>query len=330
MRQWLVDHPGDAAMIGALDRTAETLGDTPTGPIDVEAALDRVKARFNDPVVGSLAGRSGVAGTDRMRRQYADRNIRTENRYGWRIAAGLLVAALGAWTWHFARTRTETGNAELAASSYDSGVGKPDTVHLADGSSVVLAPGSHLSVSARYGAGERQVDLRGEAYFDVVHDDTRPFVVHAGGAVIRDVGTTFAVRAREDAVVRVAVTSGAILLGSTTGAADSGVVLHQGDAGTVGARGVVHATRGGATDDDVAWKEGRLVFRNASLSEVAAEVKRWYGIELRFDDAALAQGHLTHTAMAGEPVENLLNIIAQTRGARWEKRGDTVDMHPGR
>jgi transmembrane sensor len=323
VRGWMGGHAGDAAMVEALDRSAERLGDVSTGPIDVEAALARVKSRIHDPVVTPI-------GDGAARQRFAGRALPAERRVGWRIAAAVVVVALGAWTWHLARTGTERGDQQLAVSSYDSGIGKRDTVRLADGTTVILAPRSHLEVSANDGKAEREVELKGEGFFDVVHDDARPFVIHAGGAVIRDVGTSFSVKARDEAPVRVAVSSGAVLLGSAAGATDSGVVLHSGDAGTVGAKGTVHAMRGGATDDDTAWKDGRLVFREAPLSVVAAEVQRWYGVELRIDSSVARGGGLTHTAVAGEPVENLLNIMAQTRGARWERRGDTVYMHSGR
>ena len=113
---------------------------------------------------------------------------------------------------------------------YVSAVGKRDSVRLADGSRVILGPASQLVVPAAFGQRGREVELHGEAYFDVVHDTTRPFVVRAGDATIRDIGTSFAVRSDSGPRLQVVVTAGAVALRGRT---DSAAILHAGDVGTV-------------------------------------------------------------------------------------------------
>jgi ferric-dicitrate binding protein FerR (iron transport regulator) len=81
--------------------------------------------------------------------------------------------------------------------------------------------------------------------------------------------------------------------------------------------------RGGATADDTAFTRGALVLRDAPLSQVATELRRWYGIELRLTDSATARRRLTAT-FAGESPEQAMAIIGAALGARIERRGDTV------
>ena len=118
--------------------------------------------------------------------------------------------------------------------TYATGVGKRDSVRLADGSRVVLGPQSRLVVPRDYGQARRAVELTGDAYFDVRHDASKPFSVHANGAMIEDIGTTFAVESDVDGgATSVAVVTGSVRLRSATSAASAGVVLAAGDRGTL-------------------------------------------------------------------------------------------------
>jgi transmembrane sensor len=87
--------------------------------------------------------------------------------------------------------------------------------------------------------------------------------------------------------------------------------------------------RGAATDDDVSWLRGRLVYRDAPLAHVRADLRRWYGLELVLADSALAARHLT-ASFAGEPPDEVLRVIGLALGAAIERRGDTAVVRPRR
>ena len=110
---------------------------------------------------------------------------------------------------------------------YTTAVGQRDSVRLPDGTRVVLGPGSRLAVDQGYGTSHREVGLRGEAYFDAQHGGAHPFVVRAGNATVRDVGTVFAIHSDPGDGVRVVVASGAVVLQSRNTPGDSGVLLRQ-------------------------------------------------------------------------------------------------------
>ena len=92
----------------------------------------------------------------------------------------------------------------------------------------------------------------------------------------------------------------------------------------------VTAERQSVRDDDVAWTTGRLVFRDASLTRVAGEIRRWYGVSLRITDSTLLNRHVT-ASFAGEPIDQVLKILGLSLGARVEREGDsaTVTMKQG-
>jgi transmembrane sensor len=99
--------------------------------------------------------------------------------------------------------------------------------------------------------------------------------------------------------------------------------LRPGDIGVVLPGGRVETRRGAATPDDLAWTRGRLVFRNATMPELRADLRRWYGVELRVTDSALVHRHFSGT-FAGEPAQQVIDAIALAFGARVERRGDTT------
>lgn len=239
------------------------------------------------------------------------------------VAAAVTVILTGALLWQRSRDNSVSDASGAVARSYRSGLGSADSVRLPDGSRVVLAPQSELIVSADYGARQREVELRGVGYFDVTHDDARPFTVRSRGATIRDVGTIFTVRSDSDGSLRVGVQEGAVLIERTGVSAEPGVLLHQGDLATMSPGEPVVAQRGVVGPDDAAWTSGRLVFRESSLSDVASELRRWYGVELRAADERIAGRHLT-AEFRGEPLDQIVRELSLALDAGIERRGDTL------
>jgi transmembrane sensor len=248
----------------------------------------------------------------------------------WRAAAILAAAAAVVVAARLVLQRSGEERSSLADAgtgrTFATAIGKRDSLRLPDGGRVVLGPASKLVVAAAYGRETREVELHGEAYFDVVHDTTRPFVVRAGDVSVRDVGTSFAVRADSGRVVQVVVTSGSVMLRSAA-TADSGVLLATGDMGTVQQDGRVTSRHLVEAGQYLAWMRDSLVFRDASLAEVSDELRRWYGITLRVDDSSLAERHLTMT-FAGDPLDRVLRVIGLGLGADVERRGDTAFVKP--
>lgn len=310
VRAWLAEDPARHDVLSALDTTLDRVA-APPADLDVEAALRRVHARMDQPETPVIPLRAPV-----RRAAPAPRRAMPAP---WLRAAAAIVLLLGvAW---FAWRMTGPG-ASSSLVAYTTGIGERDTVRLRDGTTVILGPASRLAVAEGYGRRSRQVHLRGEALFDVRHDDARPFTVRAGQAWVRDIGTTFSVTADSAAGVRVVVTQGAVALRAADEAEDREVVLQRGDRGTLAA-GRVRAERAAATEDDVAWTRGRLVFRDAPFPQVAADLRRWYGVELRAADAAVAGRRLT-ASFQGEPPDAVLRVVGLALGAEVEVRGDTA------
>jgi transmembrane sensor len=311
VRSWLEANPQDRELVHRLDAAA-TL-DTPAD-VDVEAALGRAHRKLAAAERPSLRLERGGAGGAAKPTRSRVRSI---------IAVATIAVAAGV---AFAVVQNRTVSREPAGAStkhYVAGTGKTDSVLLGDGSRVILGPQSTLEVPGTFGAGERTVKLTGDAYFDVRHDASKPFSVRAGSAVIQDIGTTFTIESDGGDVATVSVVEGSVSLNRADAASTAGVVLAAGDRGSLGAAGDARVERNVVRPEDTAWISGRLAFRDAPLSRVAAEVERWYGVTLVVADSSLLERRVT-TSFEGESADKVLQILELTLGAQITRTGDTA------
>ncbi|MBI1682810.1 FecR family protein [Caulobacter hibisci] len=159
-----------------------------------------------------------------------------------------------------------------AGTVYSTGVGERRTVALEDGSRIDLAPGSRMTV--RFTRGERHVDLGdAQAFFDVAKDSSRPFVIAAGDTRVRVVGTRFDVR-RRDGQVAVGVERGLVEV-STQGAKTYRLPPGRGLTHVEGAKSAKLADL--VPGEAAAWRDGRLIYRDRPLTEVAGDLNRLFG-----------------------------------------------------
>ena len=244
---------------------------------------------------------------------------RAQTRRRWRwvgIAAGfaLLVgaSALGAIHWRDRRGAVETVVTRA---------GQRLIVHLADKSTITLGPASTLRYD-RSGR-NREMTLEGLADFRVQHDPARPFVVHAGGTDIADIGTDFVVRSyASDSAVHVAVNTGVVSVRNRVG--DRGELLvHAGEVA------LVHGVSAPLQVLDVnpvaftAWIAGTLTFDDEEFADIARELGRWFDVDIRSADSTLGSRRIT--AIYNNPsLPSVLDALSATLGARYERTGRII------
>ena len=190
-------------------------------------------------------------------------------------------------------------------------LGEQRSVLLADGSRVTLNTASTIQVNLH---GRREVRLvQGEALFDVAHDAARPFVVRAGNALLKDVGTQFNVDMHSNATTvtvvegQVAVDSpgakelaGAQADNSGRGAVEP-LILGANDRVLVTPAGVGTPQRGVNVAASVAWTQRQLMFERRPLSEVAEEFNRYNRDRIDIDSEELRRQEVTGVFDAKDP-----------------------------
>jgi transmembrane sensor len=301
----------DAALREALSAAGSAFSHSRVRPsVDVDAAWRKFKNRIE------LADDTPVMELRTGRRWWSNGGVLL------RAAAALAVIAGTAEVWRRVSADSTAGSATVAsvAGAFETARGERRSINLPDGSQVELGVASSLMVAAAYGAPAREVTLSGEAFFRVEHDQARPFRVLARGAVVEDLGTEFAIRAYDaDSALRVAVVSGEV----SVKAAESPVHLAARDVAVVSAQGAVAVIRGVDVEAYSAFSAGRLVFDNATLGQVFAELERWYDVEIRVTDAAVRARRLTVPFEPGATLDTVLQTIELTiEGVRFSRRGD--------
>lgn len=156
--------------------------------------------------------------------------------------------------------------------------GGENTVILADGTTVHLNAGSKLTYPVRFAGKRRVVALEGEAYFDVVKDETRPFIVQTHLGEVTVLGTAFNINAYTDASVYTTLVHGEVQFSSSS---IGTIILSPGEQAVVSANG--SEKRMVDLDEYVGWVDGRYVFNNRPLGEIMQTFERWYDIQVYYE-----------------------------------------------
>ncbi|HEX6866132.1 MAG TPA: FecR domain-containing protein [Caulobacteraceae bacterium] len=210
--------------------------------------------------------------------------------------------------------------------TFESGRGEVRDVRLTDGSSVTL--GADSAIAVRFERDSRHVRLkRGEAMFDVAHDASRPFDVRAADTRVTVLGTRFTVKAAPDAVrvnviqgvVRVAKAQSPIIAPFMT--ADRGRRITRGER-LESRRGEPLQSLPTADPKAVApWTEGRLVYEDASLAEVVADLNRYLPTEVELANEALGEMRVTG-ALDQDQASRFLNSLPGTLPVKIRRTAD--------
>ncbi len=158
--------------------------------------------------------------------------------------------------------------------------GQKSKIYLPDGTSVWLNSESSVSYVDGFEIDQRRVELIGEAYFDIVKDAKKPFVVKANNVSVMALGTSFNVRDYQDEdQVNISLTTGEVLV--TTNNDLSKVYLHPGEQVILGRTDgrIVESKFDPRTT--IGWKDGLIYFENASYAEITKKLQRWYGVKFK-------------------------------------------------
>lgn len=237
------------------------------------------------------------------------------------VAAGLLI------TWSVSKLAWPGGR-QPAVAEVVAPRGTTKEAILPDGSHVRLGAESSIRYAAAFDDPAREVELRGMAYFDVVHDPARPFIVHLrNGITTKVLGTRFVVVAYpESPHVQVAVAEGRVAL-SSGGSAPAEVTIGAGEAGQVDGTTAPTVAKDTSVETHFAWIKGVLVLKDRPLAEALVELGRWYDAPLKVEDPRLAS-RLISTTADDVPLQDVLENITLALGARSVLRGDTTVIVP--
>jgi transmembrane sensor len=332
VEQWLAADPRRRAELAELRRWWTDAAAIPPAS-RVDAMWTRLAYRMHAGASGAPAGGADHAAPGGLPRRHAPMlhlaATPERRRPRWvAVAAGLAacatIAAGGLLVMRRPPAARQPVVAEAPPREFTTARGQHATIRLADGTRVELGFASTLRVRPFTG-GRRELTLEGEAVFDVVHDSTQPFVVHAANAVTEDLGTTFSVRAYPgDSAVRVVVVSGKVAMRARDAAgAGNATVLGPGELGRLDLRGRVQVQSRVDTTAYLAWLAQRVAYANERLGDIAADLERRFDVTVRIADAAAASQRVTVDLPAAS-LDDVLDAVAVPLGLRHRRTGRTV------
>ena len=196
-------------------------------------------------------------------------------------------------------------------------------VVLPDGSTVTLKQGSTLQYQSDFGKHKRQVLLTGEAFFDVSPDVIHPFIIETKAFSIKVVGTSFNVRTNLDGFSNVDVDDGIVEVAFKRNKKEV-FRLQRGEALMVKREGTV-PKKMIASQNNWAWKSGRLSFRDETLEQVFMVLQRNYGWLFRVDDASILKEQMGAEFSESDP-EYVLQVICQTFNLEAHRENNIVTL----
>jgi ferric-dicitrate binding protein FerR (iron transport regulator) len=245
----------------------------------------------------------------------------------WRMAAGIaaiLVISLAIWKW--------TGNSKeeklVAGTVYNKATLVIDkmadyTRHLVlpDGSTVILNANSKLDLSGNFSGNTREVILVGEAYFDIAHDEKKPFIIHTGQIKTTVLGTAFNINAYPDAKkITISVTRGKVKVENNKKVLGVLIPDQQITCNVMAAVAEQHPVN--ATTIVTDWTKQDMAFEDVSFEKIIQLLNRRYGVDISFNNPALRNCTIKAFFNGTESLEKVLDVLCIISNASYVMAAD--------
>lgn len=212
--------------------------------------------------------------------------------------------------------------------------GQRVSLTLSDGTKIWINSESKLTYPSDFSPSSRKVLLEGEAYFEVSHNERSPFIVESPLINVKVLGTTFNVRAYQEEETSVTLSKGKVEVApafSEKGEGDLPVECRAEKIILKPRQQVTYSSQGGfvLTDDvDVSnlknWVTGQFFFRDQPLSRIAKELERRFDVRILIQDTALAGEVFTCHTRSGASLDQILEILKETRRMNYVKKEKTI------
>ncbi len=194
-------------------------------------------------------------------------------------------------------------------------------ISLSDGTMVVLNSGSRLDFPVGFHGDKREVRLTGEAYFEVMKDPLKPFIVTSGAGSTEVLGTKFNVSSYpEDKFISTTLLEGKVRFISAR--MDTAVVLKPGEQANLSSGQL--SVREVNAADFMGWKDNKFIFRDAALAHIMKQLSRWYNIEVDYN--SLPDRNIYANISADVPLSEVLRMLSVTSGLKFKVEGRRISV----
>jgi ferric-dicitrate binding protein FerR (iron transport regulator) len=205
-------------------------------------------------------------------------------------------------------------------------LGMQSTIVLSDGTKVYLNAGTTLKYPARFVAKNREVEVSGEAFFEVSPDATHPFIVTAENMAVRVLGTTFNIKAyREEENIEVTLETGNVEV--SFGNRKTVEYLIAGQQTVFNKHTQMFRKQHVNLDYYITWKEGKFYFNSATFGSIARQLERRFNVQIHIASETLKQTVFTGDFVRNENLEQILRVMKADKRIRYTIDGDQINIY---
>jgi ferric-dicitrate binding protein FerR (iron transport regulator) len=200
--------------------------------------------------------------------------------------------------------------------------GKKIQIGLPDGTQVWVNSGSKLKYPSSFTGNKRELYLEGEAYFDVAHDEKRPFIIHTGKVFTQVLGTAFNIKAYGSSKMSVTVARGKVSVGlqrKLLSILTPNQCLSYNQVNGDAKKYKVNASR-------LRWMNGDLIFDNTNLGEAAQVLERWYNVKITFANPKAKAYQFTASFLKHEDIDQVMNVLSELSRFRYERNASEITI----
>lgn len=240
-------------------------------------------------------------------------------RYRYGVAAS--IAALLTLSFFLYTKTLDNTMVEISVASGDS----VKEVVLPDGSMVWVNNGSFISYPEDFGVENRSITLRGNAFFDVVKDSLKPFLINTGKLNVKVIGTSFDVYSFKDEPARVSVKTGKVEVLHTKSKSKIQLIANEQSSFDSLTNKMVKAKIG---FDQSLWRDNILQFENLHLNYVLKRIERKYNVRFKCTDSVLLQSRV-RASYENEPLDTILSDLAFMINFEYSKNEENeITLNP--
>ena len=258
-QKWLGDSPNNQNTYEVMKKSWE---------VESEVQIKAQQGRLFDKIVEEI-------GEDEFSKYEQAKVIPLRRLMSYAAAVVFLVISTMA-IWSITQPTGISENVAMVTKSNPKG--QKSTIHLPDGSKVVLNAGSSLSYPSAFAGNFREIILDGEAFFDVMKNPEQPFIVRSKNISVRALGTAFNVNAMRESI-EVALTEGRVQV-TRDNDTETALILNPGEMASIDPAQNELIKSQFDINRVTAWTDGRLVFQDASMQEVLDKLENWYGVDI--------------------------------------------------
>lgn len=259
-----------------------------------------------------------IKGTDQAR---PTQNSRTIFSHLIRYAAVFIFLIAAASFLYFFANRPVSEQQYLI---HENKKGERSQITLSDGTVVWLNVDSKITYPQEFNGSQREVQLIGEAFFDVARDSLKPFIIDFDQGKVKVLGTSFNVKAfAEDEIVETSVVSGKVAFIPQKSSQE--IILNPNQKALYFKSEGTIQTATANSQQDIAWREGKLIFRAQTFAEIARTLERTFDKQIVFENENIKNCRLTGTFQDNQ-LDEVIHLLAKTNDYEYEISEEMVKI----